>query len=188
MCTRLSFSFLIVAICLSSVLANAKSVSQFQTINTVESAPLSLVNRSFSRLEASLDDSVDPDLLTYRLRNVDDNVEVTIKGLLVNIAGGPSEATVTEFDLTSPDPRQIKLAVETFTSEISQMEVSENSRAQVLESLSTAIKAALARADVKLYSASVNEKNLETKFLIMLDEETRELLAISLSSATLVTP
>jgi hypothetical protein len=163
---------------LAHAAASARPTSRVQTINSVESAPLAVVSRSFTRLETSLGDSFDPDLLSYRIRHpgdsLDDALEETMKTLLVNIAGGPIEASVTNLEMVNSEPRQVTLALDTFAHDLD---------SEVIDGLSAALRSALARPDLKLYSARVVEKSEDLRFLLVFDEETQELLVMSLSIA-----
>lgn len=156
------------------------SGSRIETTNHTDSAPLNLVNRSYAKLESGLGDMIDSQRLTYRLRSraVGDTVEQVLKDLILNISGGPSEASLSELDEVSSG--DLPAALDTFTRKFAAADGLDRE----LSGFVSAIKAALARTDVKIFEARIHERERgeDAHFLALVDEETNELLVLSLAN------
>lgn len=166
--------------------ARASDISAIRMITTAttESAPLNLVGRSFIRLEPAFNENIEAQRLTYIVRRAsnDSNLMVPgLRGLLSNVSSGAGTISINSADSDS----QVRAQLDGFLAAIDQSlagaTASRPTTADAIDRLKLALNSAITRQDMKLFSASVAEERLTTHYLILLDEETSDLLLLSLS-------
>ncbi len=156
------------------------------TTHMAQSAPLNLVNRWFARLEGTLDDSWSSERLTfesYRWAEIE-NHERTIAKLLTDISGGPSEVQILELSPVSPSESSIRQTLEQFLNSLSFRDGSEDAGAMIQKSFKAAVKAALTRPDVFIHSARILRTGGESRVLVLVDDETKDLVLLTLGRVT----
>jgi hypothetical protein len=171
MIRKLINMLLIAAIGIAVAISEAHA-TRIESTNAVVSAPLNLVNRSFARLQSQFENSLLAERLTYRSPALgrNENSANRITELLINMNGGPIEAQLK--DLLPVDPSLATSAIQAFIN---------NESGARTERFSAATKAALARNDVHLFSARILERARDARVLVIVDEETHELLVLTLS-------
>ena len=161
------------------------SVSRMETTNVPESAPLNLVSRTFVRILPYLDATLELQRLTYKARESDvheDIDESALKQLLLDISGdGPSTGadagdTVVKSLQPAVGELQQRAALEAVTPGASAAK-------DESENLASAVKAALSRDDVKVYSAVIENSTESSNAFFLVDEETNDILVIIVTSA-----
>jgi hypothetical protein len=182
----------------------AVPMSHMETTNTTESAPLNLVNRTFSRIEPFLDATLELQRLTYRAhesaaRETID--EAALKQLLVDISG-EEDAFVSSLELASTEV-QLRSSLEAVTpasiwassaaadlvstDAFADFSAVANAQSTVMieagENFAGAVKAALIREDVKVYSAVIENGAESSRVFILVDEETSDILVLSVTKS-----
>jgi hypothetical protein len=165
--------FTIASVAMLVMLAPTAQAARIESTNAVTSAPLNIVNRSFARLQRQLDRDHETERLSYRAPRTGDKIH-QIANLLINLGGGPSEVHIKE--IAPVDARLAQQAADSFFAADSRMNTSIRTDRFV-----AATKAALARNDVHLFSARVVQRTGEARILILIDDETRELIVVSIS-------
>lgn len=180
---------------LRAQIALATENLRFETTNQTQSAPLNSVSRSFGKAKEFLKDSIDSQKLTYRARPSKSEPnpsaadwENSVKQLLLNISGGPTQAKALSFESLTDDQRR-RYGVDTFL-EHAVLERSPESEAAI-EGAKNNLHAAFARPDIQLYSAWIRERSslnnanqtssTDWLALVLLDEETKDVLVLELS-------
>lgn len=154
------------------------------TTNLAQSAPLNLVNRWFARLESTLDSSWSAERLTFRSYRHSEiqNPEKTIVKLLNDISGGAEEVRILELTLIVPTESTIRQSLDQFLNSLSFRAGTDETALTAQESLKAAVKAALARPDVLIHSARILRANIESRVLILIDNETKDVVLLALGS------
>lgn len=152
--------------------------------NMAQSAPLNLVNRWFARLESTLDPSWSTERLTFRSYRYSEinNPEKTIVKLLNDISGGPDEVRILELTPLVPTESTIRQTLDQFLNSLNFRPGTDETALTAQESLRAAVKAALARPDVLIHSARILRANIESRVLILIDNETKDLVLFALGS------
>ena len=181
----------LIATLLPSPVASASSriEDRVDSTNITESAPLNLLNRTFARLETGLDDSVDSQRLTYRIRSADPDksVDSILKGLLNNISGSDDESVVNEFiRLDTSAEENIDKTISTFIQTASFDEEDDEISPRLQQNFASAVKSSLARPDIQLFSAQIKEHTQSSRVLIVYDQETKDVVVLYLSDVSVV--
>lgn len=162
--------------------ASDQSAVRMITTHTTESAPLNLLGRAFLRLEPAFADHIEARRLTYLARPRGTGADSMLDGvrqLLANISAANSAVNITTADSES----QARAQSDAFLQNVTQsLEPSRAAAAvDVSERLKLALNSAITRQDMKVFAATVAEENLNSSYLILLDEETSDLLLLSIS-------
>lgn len=187
--STIAFASSIAVLCSASLgfaAETARPATRMETTARAESAPLNLVARAFRDLEPRFTDSVRSQRLTYRIHRAPSGteaIEVSLKRLMINIAGGDDFVQVREITSAHDDGSARALLTKfenTVTDAIAERGHSSEPGALALEKLRAAANALGARTDVKVFSAEIREDDLPSRVLLLLDEETDELLLLYL--------
>lgn len=168
---------------------------RMETTHTTESAPLNLINRSFNRLEDLLNDSWETQRLTYRAyvaksgnsspQPKSNDLKISIetedlKRLLVDLGGGAEDVQILNFEPVTTE-NQAQNVLNSITTSLGSSFSENGEFNESIGKLGNSMKAALVRDDVKMFSVNLREKSDPSKVVILVDEETSDVLLLYLT-------
>lgn len=182
----LLFTTILASAAQQPALARAAGASPVRmiTTNTTESAPLNLVSRSFIRLEPAFADSIEAQRLTYLVRRASSDpslLQQGLRSLLGHISSEGSAITIAAPETESQSHGQVESFLLAVNQDLAAAAAARPATVDAVERLKFALNSAITRQDMKVLSATVAEERLNTQHLILIDEETSDLLLLSLS-------